>query len=240
MGKQGVLDLHRDKNGQRRGGRRKGAGRPCTHDRSSERHETRRAVASQTPVHVVTRIVPRIASLRRRDVYACVRDATITVAKYEDVRIVHLSIQRTHLHLIVEARHKTALARGMQSFLISAARHINRALGSRGCVFRDRYHAKALTSPRQVRACVAYVLNNWRRHGEDRGRRWTLDPFSSGILFHGWKQLERVQRPYRAPPGYAVLVVWLPRTWLLSKAWRRHGLIDAYEVPADRAGARAH
>jgi len=105
-------------------------------------------------------------------------------------------------------------------------------------VFGDRYHATILRTPRQVRSCVAYVLNNWRRHGEDRGRSWTLDPFSSGILFHGWKQLERVQRPYRPPRDYAVLVVWLPRTWLLAKAWRRHGLIDAYEVPASARASR--
>jgi hypothetical protein len=133
--------------------------------------------------------------------------------------------------LIVETRHRTALAKGMQSFLISAARHINRTVGGRGCVFRDRYHATPLKTPRQVRACMSYVLNNWRRHGEDQHRGWTLDPFSSGILFHGWKNLEAVQRPYRAPPGYSVLIVWLPRTWLLSKGWREHGLIDAFEVP---------
>ncbi|HEX4453985.1 MAG TPA: transposase, partial [Kofleriaceae bacterium] len=140
MRRQGALDLHRDKNGQRRGGRRKGAGRPYAHDRPSEPHKTRRAVAASTPIHVVTRIVPRIASLRRRELYACVRAATIAVSKREDARIIHLSIQRTHLHLIVETRHRTALAKGMQSFLISAARHINRTVGGRGCVFRDRYH----------------------------------------------------------------------------------------------------
>lgn len=231
MSRQGVLDLHRDKNGQRRGGRRKGAGRPCGRDRPSEPHKKRCPVAASTPIHVVTRIVPRIANLRRRDLYACIRAATIAIVKHEDARIIHLSIQRTHLHLIVEARHRTALAKGMQSFLISAARHINRTLGGRGCVFRDRYHATALKTPRQVRACMTYVLNNWRRHGEDRNRDWTLDPFSSTVLFHGWQQLAEIRRPYRVPKEYSLLIVWLPRTWLLSKGWRRYGLIDACEVP---------
>ena len=101
----------------------------------------------------------------------------------------HLSIQRTHLHLVVEARSRVALAKGMQSVLISAAKQLNRALRGRGTVFGDRYRATILRTPRQVRSCVAYVLNNWRRHGEDRGRTWLVDPFSSAISFGGWKEL---------------------------------------------------
>jgi REP element-mobilizing transposase RayT len=231
----GLVDLHRDKNGQRRGGTREGAGRPCTHDRPSERHKKRLAFSPRTPVHVITRIVPRVGTLRRRELYACIRYATITVAKHENARIVHLSIQRAHLHLIVEAKGKTALAKGMQSFLISAAKLINRAIGGRGCVFRDRYHPTMLTTPRQVRACIAYVLNNWRRHGEDRGHKWKIDPYASSFSFFGWKALEGRLFGYRPPVGYQPLIVWIPKTWLLSKAWRKHGRVDEHEVPQPRS-----
>jgi putative transposase len=223
-----MFGLERDKNGQRRGGARKGAGRPYARDRPSEPHKTRRAFAATTPIHVVTRIVPRITNLRRRDLYACIRAATIAIAGYEHARIVHLSIQRTHLHVIVEARNKTALASGMQRFLISAARHINREIGTRGCVFRDRYHATVLATPRQVRACVAYVLNNWRRHGEDLAHNWLVDPFSSARVFDGWKERDA----YSPPRQEVALIVWFPRTWLLSKGWRKHGRIGAREVPS--------
>jgi hypothetical protein len=135
------------------------------------------------------------------------------------------------LHLVVEAAHKTALASGMQSFLISAARMINRALGQRGAVFADRYHATVLTSPRQVRNCLSYVLNNWRHHREDRVRGWAIDPFSSGVAFGGWKELDGRAFGFRPPPSYAALIVWLPKTWLLSTGWRRHGRIGAFEEP---------
>ena len=67
--------------------------------------------------------------LRRRCVYQAIREATLTTARWEDFRIVHLSIQRTHVHLLVEANDKRALATGMQSFQISAARHLNVAIG---------------------------------------------------------------------------------------------------------------
>jgi REP element-mobilizing transposase RayT len=238
MGRQGELDLPKlDKNGQLRGGKRPGAGRPCQRARPSEKHKKRAPFRASEPLHVVTRIVPRVGSLRRRALYAAIRDATITVAKHENARIVHLSIQRTHLHLIVEAKHKTALATTMQSFLISAARMINRALAQRGTVFGDRYHATILRTPRQVRNCVAYVLNNWRRHNEDRGRTWLVDPFSSAISFGGWKELDGLG--FRPPPTYASLIVWFPKTWLLATGWRKHGRIGAFEIPGTVSRARA-
>jgi hypothetical protein len=46
-------------------------------------------------------------------------------------------------------------------------------------VFPDRYHERVLASPRQCRNAICYVLNNFRRHGEDRvgpARQWKLDP----------------------------------------------------------------
>jgi REP element-mobilizing transposase RayT len=50
-----------------------------------------------------------------------VRDASITAALRERFRIIHVSLQRDHVHMLVEAEDKAALARGMQGFQISAA-----------------------------------------------------------------------------------------------------------------------
>ncbi|HEY6037334.1 MAG TPA: transposase, partial [Kofleriaceae bacterium] len=114
-------------------------------------------------------------------------------------RVVQFSVQRTHIHLLVEANDRLALAKGMQAFGISAAKHINALIRDeagkrrRGSVFPDRYHVKILKTPRQVRNCLTYVLNNWRHHGEDQGERcraWHLDPFSSAVTFEGWKERE--------------------------------------------------
>jgi len=160
--------------------------------------------------------------------------------------IIHLSIQGTHLHLIIEAKDRLRLARGVQAFAISAARRINRAISERtgvrrtGTVFADRYHATILTSPRQVRHALAYVLNNWRRHGEDQrriARRWQMDPFSSGAYFDGWKERDRELFIPPLPDTYQPMVVWFARSWLLTSGWRRHGLISVAEVPKGRPGA---
>src|SRR5215813_4490226 len=131
----------------RRGGKRRGAGRKPKGARAGERHEARPEFKPCHPLHVVMRVAPEVGSLRRRAMYKALRDATITAALRERFRIVHISLQRTHVHLLVEADHKTALTRGMQGFTISAARNINTALGARarrrrGKVFVDRYHVE--------------------------------------------------------------------------------------------------
>ena len=192
-------------------------------------------------MHVVLRVVPAVGNMRRRAIYRAMRDASIVAAVRERIRIIHVSIQRTHVHLLVEAESTHALARGMQGFQISAARRINTALGPdqirrrRGPVFADRYHLTVITSPRQARNALAYTLLNWRKHGEDRTglpRTWLIDPFSSGISFPDWLELDGspVMWPYRAT--YDPLVVYRPRSWLLQEAWKRHGPISVHEVPS--------
>jgi hypothetical protein len=119
----------------------------------------------------------------------------------------------------------------MRSLAICAALAINRVCGRRGKVFAYRYHAKAITSPRQMRNTLAYVLNNWRRHNEDErsaaARSAMLDPYSTAIRFTGWKEVPR----FAVPVGYEPLPAAAPETWLLRVGWRRHGLVSVHEVP---------
>jgi REP element-mobilizing transposase RayT len=181
----------------RRGGKRRGAGRKPKGARAGERHEARLEFKSYHALHVVMRVAPAVGSLRRRRLYKAMRDATITAALRQRFRIVHISLQRNHVHMLVEAEHKTALARGMQGFLISAARNINTVLGDgarrrRGTVFADRYHVEVITSPTRAHHALGYVLGNWRHHQEDQqgpAGTWLVDPFSSGISFPDWAEL---------------------------------------------------
>ena len=237
----------RDKNGQFRGGARPGAGRkrtPRADGKLAEGHGRRAPVRASEPVHVILRVARDLGSLRTHEMRMAVREASFAVARGREDRfhLVHYSIQRSHLHLIVEAVDREALTRGVRAFAISAAKHINamasmaRGVRRRGRVFTDRYHAVILRSPRQVRACLAYVLNNWRHHREDRARArrgaraWRLDPYATGLAFDGWKERGEGVR-YAIPPGYEGPLVWQPRSWLLRVGWRRHGLIGVDEVP---------
>ena len=111
--------------------------------------------------------------------------------------------------------------RGLQGAAIRIARAVNRALGRRGAVWGDRYHARILRTPREVRHALVYLLQNWRKHVPGaRGH----DPRSSARWFSGWR-VPQTHRSAGAPVAAA-------RTWLASVGWRRHGLIEADEAPA--------
>jgi REP element-mobilizing transposase RayT len=170
-------------------------------------------------------------SWRTREYYACVHRALRGALGRADFRIVHVSIQDTHLHLLVEADDRAALTHGMQSFAIRLARIVHAAVGGIGKVFTHRYHATQIQTARHARHALAYVLNNWRRHRLDwangRAVPAKLDAFSSAISFTGWARDER----FTPPPNYDPLPVTRPRTSLLVFDWQSYGLIGTHETP---------
>src|SRR6478609_4709187 len=107
-----------DKNDQHRGGARKGAGRPKKGERASERHKRREAFKKSEPVHVTIRVAKDVASLRGFETYQAIREALVTTYARQLIRIIHISIQGTHLHLLVESNSRLDLGRGMQGFEI--------------------------------------------------------------------------------------------------------------------------
>jgi hypothetical protein len=144
---------------------------------------------------------------------------------------VHYSIQSDHVHLIVEAAGKKALASGMKSVGPRLARAVQAVFSVRGRVLAGRYHLHVLKSPREVRNALAYVLLNARKHWVQRRRKTPpvrLDACSSARWFDGWR------RKPAAGLDQGGMEVARPRSWLLSKGWRRHRLIDPSEVPGPR------
>ena len=162
------------------------------------------------------------------------------------MRLCHYSVQGNHVHLLVEARDSVALGRAMKGLGVRIARGLNRLMGTRGPVLADRYHARILRSPQQVRNALAYVLGNHRHHAGQwaprpsglgarrpprcREAETQLDPYASGRAFDGWK---RPPRPGHRGPGEGApgegppaVPVTRPHTWLLGVGWRRHGLLE--------------
>jgi REP element-mobilizing transposase RayT len=192
-----------------------------------------------TPAHITLRVAAPIPTLRRPDAYHAIRRALYAVVERSDFRIIHLSIERDHLHLLVEADGHEALSEGVRAFESSAAQRLNHAISRstgtrrRGMVFGDRYHARLITSPAQARNTISYVLSNWRRHGLDRGMEtmfWDLDYYSSAPSFDGWSELDHL--PHLAvTPDYPRLSVRRPTTWLLRTGWRLAGPISMHDIP---------
>ena len=76
------------------------------------------------------------------------------------LRVVHYSVERDHVHLLVEARSKRCLERGMKSLGAGIARAASRVFGRKGNVLDGRYHHRVLCTPLEVRRALAYVLPN--------------------------------------------------------------------------------
>jgi hypothetical protein len=116
----------------------------------------------------------------------------------------------------------------MHGLAIRLALAVNRALGRKGQVVGDRYHARPLTTPRQMRISMVYVLLNFRKHLRAPA---CVDPRSSGPNFSGWQHVPAVTD---APAATAP-----PTTWMARVGWRQAGgPLRVQEHPASMP--RAH
>jgi len=199
----------------------------------------RPVLPNKTPVHITMRAVRGASQLRQDLVFKKVRHQLATANRGE-TRIVHFSVQRDHLHLIVEAPDRATLARRMQGLASGIARVVNGLTKRRGQPFwRGRYHREDLASPRAVRNRLVYVINNFRKH--DPGDVWdpraTLDAASSAVWLNGWDPragpwlhaLRESPLYEKLPPEE--LPVRRPQFWLTSTGWKRHGLLLPTEEP---------
>jgi len=168
----------------------------------------------------------RLPSLRRQLVFLRIRRALGETAR-SWFRVVHFSVQQDHIHLIIEANDRLTLSRGMAGLSIRLARAINHVCGRTGKVWSDRYHSRALGSPREVRNGLVYVLLNFRKHL--LGAKG-IDPMSSGFWFDGWK----VPSSQDEPPNWNAsdrVPVQPPLTWLAQTGWKKRGLLALTEHP---------
>ncbi|TMB35326.1 MAG: hypothetical protein E6J61_01380, partial [Deltaproteobacteria bacterium] len=126
-----------------RGGPRKGAGRPRKPG-GRVSHDRRPSLSPHHPVHVTLRVAKDVANLRRVQAFRRIEDAFQEGKDRFGFRVTHCSVQSNHLHLIAEAENRVSLARGMKGLEVRIARGVNQALGRRGPLFAERYHAHVL------------------------------------------------------------------------------------------------
>lgn len=248
-----TLDQARKPDGKH-GGWRPGAGRPKKSGAMS--HVARPEIAARHPVHVTLRIVEGVPSLARERFVKIVR--AVVRASHKDAngcsldgqrprksrreaaalggaggfRIVEFNVLGNHVHLICEAGGKVALSRGIQGFTKRAAARLNPALHRTGSLFAQRYHARSLKTPREVRNALAYVLLNRKHHDAAKayGRYW-IDAWSSAAWFAGWAKPVRRDEVWKRELLAMAKPTAEPQTWLLAAGWKRHGLLRFDERP---------
>jgi len=188
------------------GGKRAGAGRKRGGTRTSVAHRSRGDWTRPTPLHVTLRMAPHVYNLRSRRSFRIIAAALRLGGDRFNVRVIEFSVQGNHIHLVVEAPDRRALARAIQGFSIRVAKGLNRMMGRKGRVFDDRYHARLLRTPTEVRHAIHYVLANARKHAAQRGETYPpgyVDPYSSAGA-----------PDVTLPPA---------QTWLVREGWQRAG-----------------
>ena len=210
------------------GGARKGAGRKAGQT-TTVAHRKRGALNPRHPVHVTLHARRDVPHLRSQLCFAALRRAFRGGREKFGMRLVHFNVQGNHLHLLVEADEGArSLSRGMAGLGIRMARQLNRAVGRRGALFRERYHATVIDNPRQARHALRYVLLNGGIHATRRRPAapprgpLTVDPCSSAPCFEGWLTAPNVIEPW----GSTAELVVPARTWLLGTGWKRWGLLS--------------
>jgi REP element-mobilizing transposase RayT len=199
-------------------------------------------------VHVTLRVVPGLRSLRDGRLFHKVRDAFSRARERFGFRLVHFSVQSNHLHLIAEARDRRALSTGLQGLCVRVARAVNRVLDRRGPLFADRYHARALKTPRAMHFALRYVLLNVRKHAAAAPASALLSPSSvpagfvdsrsSAAWFDGFSRPQQlafgaaqIRAEWRAGSDLEAPVA-RPQTWLLRHGSRRYGGFDVDDAPS--------
>src|SRR4051812_33788220 len=202
------------------GGKRAGAGRKPRGARAGVAHRSRGEWTRPMPLHVTLRMAPHVYNLRSRRSFRVIEaalriggdrfNARVIEAGLRiggdrfNARVIQFSVQGNHIHLLVEAPDRRALARAIQGFSIRVAKGLNRMMGRNGRVFDDRYHARVLRTPTEVRHAIRYVRDNAQKHAAERGETYSpgyVDPYSSA----GTPDLA-------LPPA---------QTWLLREGWTR-------------------
>jgi REP element-mobilizing transposase RayT len=208
-----------------RGGFRENAGRkrsakPCTP------HRARASLSRHVPAHITIRAAKGLPSLREQVLARAIGHVIRSMrTARDDFRIVEFSIQSNHVHLIVEADDDKALSSAIRSFEARVSKVLNHHVlrRKRGRVWGDRYFRVDLTSPKQARHALAYVLQNGQHHGVVPAG--VKDPISSARWSD--RYVTRAELPPETSPSSPA------RTHMLRVLWEKRwpGAISPAEVP---------
>lgn len=210
-------------------------GRPRKYKGYATRYGDRPTFDRLTPLHITLKVDRAVRTLRRRDAYRVFRIAMTRMLGRDDFRIVHLSLEYDHVHLLVEATSHTALARGMKAFESSAGQRLNQHVGRTGRVFLRNYYARVIKNPTMAHRSLTYVLNNWKKHNEHERpscANWEVDYYSTAPSFTGWRTPLDPDCSHDFGWEYELLPGAEPRHFFLRAGWRRAGSIAVDTVPS--------
>ena len=168
------------------GGKRKRAGRKRRAERRQVPHRARPVFQSHRALHVTMRVASHVWSLRSSRSRRVMERVLRGGADRFGTRVVQIAVLGNHVHLLVEAPDYVSLARAMKGLAVRVGLHMNRMMKSHGRVMSDRYDAKYLKTPTQIKNAIHYIRNNFRKHEAQQGRVVSeryIDAYSSDGVF---------------------------------------------------------
>ena len=187
------------------GGARPGAGRKRVGPRPNVPHRPRENFRKGT-LHVTLRLRREVWNLRTHRCFRALKRAFARGCERFGYRLIHFSVQGTHIHMIVEAPEVVALGRAMKGLQVRMARALNKVMRRKGAVFADRYHAHLLRSPRETLHAIRYVLDNWVVHA-----RRDNQPLPHGVDPYCSDSPNDTGPPLVAEAEYWMLCIGVPR-----------------------------
>lgn len=154
----------------------KRAGRPAIHD-PGIRHTKRFKLKKLSSLHLTIKVRENKADIQSKRILKALHHA-IKRARLKGLKVVHYTLEYNHVHLLVESVDNKTLHKGMQAFGITIAKAINKIKRTKGAVYKNRYHLRLISSPRQLRNVLHYIFNNGVKHKRISSK---IDLFNSMI-----------------------------------------------------------
>jgi REP element-mobilizing transposase RayT len=154
----------------------KGAGRKPLHDKAI-RHSVRPKFNKPRSLHLTLKVRSNKADIQSKKILKALHHA-IRRARLKNLKIIHYSLEYNHVHLLVEASSHQVLHSGMQALGISLSKAINKIKKQAGTVYKHRYHFRRISSPKDYRNVLRYILGNGIKHGNSQS---IINPYNSAL-----------------------------------------------------------
>jgi REP element-mobilizing transposase RayT len=169
----------------------KGAGRPKVLTKlelaSRIYHRSRPELLKAKPVHVTIKANKNIVpNLRSKVLYKEIRQS-MKRARILGIRIIHFTVQRDHVHMMMEADNKQQLGESMRVLSISLSKRLSHVLKRKVKALKSRYHLHILKSLQEIKNAKNYIVNNSIKHGTSDAD----DFYSSEIKFSTFRPNEK-------------------------------------------------
>lgn len=140
----------------------KRAGRPPKNDKGI-RHIERPKFFRSRSLHLTIKVRENKADIQNKRILAKLQYA-IQRARLQGLRVIHYALEYNHVHLLVESTTHEVLHKGMQAMGITLAKGINKIKGKKGTVYKHRYHFRQISSRRDLKNVIHYILQNHKKH----------------------------------------------------------------------------